>query len=380
MSLSMRLVGAEILRPEGLENGALSIDGGHIVDGAAGREIDLSGYRILPGIVDIHGDGFERHLAPRRGAMKDMAGGLIATEAELAANGVTTAVLAQFFSWEGGLRGPDFARAMLTALDAVKDEVVTDLLAQLRFEVLMLDDYDGFAAMAEEFDVRYVVFNDHVPHERLEAGKLPKRLTGTALKSGRSPEALLQLMKQLHARRDELPAAIEALTHRFAAQGITMGSHDDRSAREHAIWHERGTRIAEFPETLEAAEAARFAGDGIVMGAPNVMRGGSHNGNVSALELIALGQCDALASDYHYPSLRRATLFLIEAGLCDVASAWGLVSSGPARLLGLKDRGDLTVGKRADLVVLEPESGRLCATLSAGRFSYLAGNVAERFF
>lgn len=378
MSLTLTFEGAELLRRGGLTRAPLGLDGGRIAGALVGRAVDLSGYIVLPGIVDIHGDGFERHLAPRRGAMKDMAGGLVAAEAELAANGITTAVLAQFWSWEGGMRGPDFARSMLEALAGLRAGAVTDLRAQLRFETHMLDDHAAFEAAVARFGVDYVVFNDHLPHERLEKGQRPRRLSGTALKSGRSPEALLALMRALHDRRREVPDAVAALAARLAARGVRLGSHDDRSAEARADWRARGVAIAEFPETAEAAEAARAGGDGIVLGAPNVMRGGSHNGNVSAVELIAMGLCDALASDYHYPSLRRAALFLAEAGVCDLATAWGLVSDGPARLLGLTDRGRLEAGMRADMVVLEAGSNRLCATLSAGRFSYLSGALAER--
>ena len=378
MSLSLRFMGAEVLGPAGLARAPLAIDAGVVAEGAVGREVDLSGYMILPGIVDIHGDGFERHLAPRRGAMKDMEGGLVATEAELAANGITTAMLAQFWSWEGGLRGPEFARDMLGALGRVKGKVATDLRAQLRLETHMLDDYAAFEATVEAFGVDYVVFNDHLPHERLAAGKRPARLAGTALKSRRSPEALLALMQEMHGRRGEVPEAVAALAARLAARGVRLGSHDENTAADRAEWRARGARISEFPETAEAAEAARAGGDGIVLGAPNVMRGGSHKGNASAIELIAMGLCDALASDYHYPSLWRSALFLAEAGVCDLAAAWGLVSSGPARLLGLADRGALAPGMRADLVVLEAATKRLCATFAGGRVSYLSGDLAER--
>ena len=378
MSLSLRFMGAEVLGPAGLARAPLAIDAGVVAEGAVGREVDLSGYMILPGIVDIHGDGFERHLAPRRGAMKDMEGGLVATEAELAANGITTAMLAQFWSWEGGLRGPEFARDMLGALGRVKGKVATDLRAQLRLETHMLDDYAAFEATVEAFGVDYVVFNDHLPHDRLAAGKRPARLAGTALKSRRSPEALLALMQEMHGRRGEVPEAVAALAARLAARGVRLGSHDENTAADRAEWRARGARISEFPETAEAAEAARAGGDGIVLGAPNVMRGGSHKGNASAIELIAMGLCDALASDYHYPSLWRAALFLAEAGVCDLAAAWGLVSSGPARLLGLADRGALAPGMRADLVVLEAATKRLCATFAGGRVSYLSGDLAER--
>src|SRR6056297_4089134 len=137
----LRLEGARVLLPEGLSDTPLSLSSGRIVAGDVGRNVNLSGYLVLPGIVDIHGDAFEKHLAPRRGAMKDLDQGLIAAEAELAANGITTAVLAQFYSWEGGMRGPEFAGRVLAGLDDVRETLVTDLRAQLRFETPLLDAY-----------------------------------------------------------------------------------------------------------------------------------------------------------------------------------------------------------------------------------------------
>ena len=139
-----------------------------------------------------------------------------------------------------------------------------------------------------------------------------------------------------------------------------------------------GVHIAEFPETAEAAELAKSTGDAVIFGAPNVVRGGSHNGNVSAAEMVIMGQCDALASDYHYPSLRRAAFFLKDAGVCDLATAWGLISAGPARILGLTDRGRLTPEQRADLVVLDAKTRDVCATFSGGRVSFMRGEVASR--
>ncbi len=115
-----------------------------------------------------------------------------------------------------------------------------------------------------------------------------------------------------------------------------------------------------------------------MLGAPNLVRGGSHKGNVSALELVSMGLCDALASDYHYPSPRRAALMLARSGVLDFATAWALVSSGPAAVLGLADRGTLAPGLRADVVILDAED-RVAATLSGGRVSYMSGDVAERF-
>ena len=115
------------------------------------------------------------------------------------------------------------------------------------------------------------------------------------------------------------------------------------------------------------------------MGAPNVVRGGSHNGNLSALDVVMMGQCDALASDYHYPSPRRAALMLAESGAVDFATAWGLVSSGPAAVLGLTDRGILKPGMRADITVLDARTKRVAATIAGGKVTYMAGEVGARF-
>lgn len=377
MTLDLCFEGAEVLRPGGLERASLSIANGCITENG-GRAVDLSGFMILPGLVDIHGDGFERHLAPRRGAMRDIGEGLITAEAELAVNGVTTGILAQFYSWEGGMRSPDFAQNVLEGLGHVRNEVVTDLHAQLRFEVSMVDDYDTVAAFIAAHEIGYVVFNDHLPHAALAAGKRPKRLTGQALRIGRNPEKHLEMMQALFAEMWRVPEALARLTADLTAAGIAMGSHDDRSAEERDTWSARGVTIAEFPETIEAAEAARAGGDTIIMGAPNVVRGGSHNGNVSASDMVAMGLVDALASDYHYPSMRRAAFLLADAGVCDLAAAWHLVSKGPARILGLTDRGDLMTGQRADLLVLDRETRRVAATISGGRISYLSGIAAKR--
>ncbi|MGX0977757.1 alpha-D-ribose 1-methylphosphonate 5-triphosphate diphosphatase [Roseovarius sp. MBR-51] len=377
--LTVTLRGAQVLRPDGLEDGDLSLSDGLVTDAPEGREIDLSGYMVLPGLVDVHGDGFERHLAPRRGAMKDLAQGMIATEAELAANGITTAVLAQFYSWEGGMRGAEFADRVFDALGDVRGRVDTDLLAQLRFEMSLLEEYDAVLEMVARHGIGYVVFNDHLPHAALAAGKRPQGLTGQALRIGRNPEKHLEFIQGLHDRITEVGPALDRLSVALRAQSVRLGSHDDGTAEARRVARGRGMTIAEFPETLEAAEEARAGGDSVIMGAPNLVRGGSHKGNVSAVDLVAMGLVDALASDYHYPSLKRAAFFLADGGVCDLATAWRLVSRGPAEVLGLEDRGVLQAGLRADLVVIEPATRRVMATLAGGRVSYMAGEVARRF-
>ncbi|SFQ96378.1 alpha-D-ribose 1-methylphosphonate 5-triphosphate diphosphatase [Poseidonocella sedimentorum] len=375
----LHITRARVLRPEGWTDAPLGLAGGVLTAAAVGRAIDLSGYLVLPGIVDIHGDGFERHVARRRGAMMDMEEGLLSAAAELAVNGITTAMLAQFYSWEGGLRSPDFARAVIDAHARARAIAIPDLHLQLRVETHMLDDYPEILRLVRDHAIRQVVFNDHLPHDRLAAGRTIPRLTGTALKSRRSPEAHLALMQALHARRDEVPEAVSALARDLAGAGAIVGHHDAQRAEDVAFWARAGVSLAEFPETQAAAEAARAQGGAIVLGAPNVNRGGSHKGNASATELVGQGLCDALASDYHYPAPRRAVLQLAARGILPLEAAWPLISSGPAAILGFADRGRLAAGLRADLVVLDAATHQVAATISGGRLAYMAGEVAARF-
>lgn len=372
---SFTLVGAEILRAADLVPGPLAIDGGLLTTSSTGPRVDASGLIVLPGIVDLHGDGFERHLAPRRGALLDMGLGLASVEAELAANGITTAVLAQFYSWEGNLRGPEFASRMLQGLDAYP--AVTDMRPQLRYEIHMLDHDAAFLEMVDAHKVPYVVFNDHLPAKALAEGKRPPRLTGQALRARRNPDAHLKLLQDMWAARGQVPERLAALSAALLARGVQLGSHDDRTEPARADWRAMGVTISEFPETEEAARAATEAGDPVVLGAPNVLRGGSHAGNASALDLIGQGLCTALASDYYYPAPRRAALRLIEEGM-SWGQAWALVAENPAWVLGLTDRGRIEDGLRADLVMLSAETRQIEATVVGGKITFASPVFAQR--
>jgi alpha-D-ribose 1-methylphosphonate 5-triphosphate diphosphatase len=370
----LRFTGAQVLVEGGLTHSDLSITGG-LIGGEDGREVDATGYLILPGIVDLHGDGFEHHMAPRRGAQDDPAMGLRATEAELAANGITTAVLAQFFSWEGGMRGPDFAETLADAVALFDGH--TDLRVQLRLEIALSDQFDRVLALIERANIGYVVLNDHLNHSALAAGKRPPRLVGQALKSGRSPEAHEALLQRLHHAMPEAMAALGPLTQTLRARGVRLGSHDDATPENRAKFRALGADIAEFPETQATAQAARDAGEPVLMGAPNVVRGGSHDGKVRARDLIEAGLVDALVSDYHYPSLHRAAMKLWQEGI-PLPEAWGLVSDGPARVMGWRDRGRIAPGLRADLVVMEAANRRIEGVFSGGHITHLTGALAAR--
>lgn len=377
MSLDIRLVGADILRGETLCGDPLRVSDGLVRNDCAGREVDLSGYMICPAFVDIHGDGFERHLAPRRGVLKDLGQGLASADAELASNGIGTAVLAQFFSWEGGMRGTDFAKRFLKAHSVAA--MLTDTLVQLRFETHLLDEYAAFERLVADYSVPYVVFNDHLPHDALDKGKRPPRLTGQALKSGRSPEAHLELLQKLHGHSTEVTRALPELAARLSNLGVRIGAHDTETPEQVVRFNEMGAVIGEFPVTREAAQAHVELKAPVILGSPNVVRGGSHSGRLSASDLIADELCHALASDYHYPAMKQAVFRLVDDGVTNLGKAWSLVSSGPAGILGLSDRGTVAESLRADLVILNKQSRRIEGTMVAGQFTYLAGEAARRF-
>ncbi|MCR9087396.1 MAG: alpha-D-ribose 1-methylphosphonate 5-triphosphate diphosphatase [Rhodobacteraceae bacterium] len=380
MQRDLTFTGGQVLGAQCLAPADLSVRDGCFENGPEGpdgRTIDVSGLWLLPGIVDLHGDGFERHLAPRRGVMTDLAKGLESVEAELATCGITTGWLAQFWSWEGSMRGPGFATRLAEALTGSQSARRLDLRMQLRLESHMVEDGDAVRALIATHGIDYLVINDHLPHARLAEGRTPPRLTGSALKAGRSPEAHLAEMQYRAAQGPKVAGFVEALARDLAPQGVRLGTHDDPDAETRARHAAQGFDICEFPTTRAAAEAAHAEGAQVIMGAPNVLRGGSHGKGVAAEALIADGLVDALVSDYHYPSLVGAALALTDRGTLGFAEAWALISSRPAALLGLADRGQIVAGARADLVVFDPAGRRILGCFAAGRPAYLTGALAD---
>ena len=149
--------------------------------------------------------------------------------------------------------------------------------------------------------------------------------------------------------------SLERLAAIAVGTGIPLLSHDDMSPAMRDGFRIMGANIAEFPIDEATAQAAASASDHIVFGAPNVLRGGSHTGCPSAREMVARNLCTVLASDYYYPSLLHAPYMLDRLGIAPLAKAWELVSGGPARALGLADRGAIAEEKRADIVLVDPE-------------------------
>lgn len=374
----IRLTGAAVLRDGAFHDDALTLAEGCIAEGPA-ADVDLSGFLVLPGIVDLHGDGFERHLAPRPSAPFDTAEALSSAAAELAANGVTTAWLAQSWSWEGGFRSGDAAEALLAALDRVRERLLPDVRIQIRLETHVLPEHPRLLDAVRRHGIDYIVFNNHLPEAVELADGDPGHFAAWAAQHRRTPEEHMAYVRRAMEMDAEVPAALSRIAGALRALGVRLGSHDDATPETRAFYRGIGAEICEFPTTAVAAGAARSAGDPILMGAPNVVRGGSQSGNISAEALVADGLCDVLVSDYYYPALAQAAWRLADRGTMPLARAWEAVSTVPARVAGLDDRGRLVPGARADLVVVEPRTRRIEATVTGGRMAHLSGAAAARF-
>lgn len=375
----LRLVGADVLTAQGFAAGAVDVFDGRLAPCAGAQVVDLSGYWLLPGIIDLHGDGFERQLFPRPSAPFPIRDALAATDREAAAHGVTTAYLAQSWSWEGGMRSPDQAERVMQAVQDWRAHGLTDLRVQVRAETHLIDEVPRLIAAVKRFDVDYVVFNDHIDEGLSMQRRNPDGFANWARKAGLSPQELSSRIETAWARTREVPRALLALAEAFDRLGLTYGSHDDRDAETRELYRIIGARIAEFPTTRRAAAAARAGGDPVLMGAPNVVRGGSQAGNVSALDIVREGLCDGLVSDYHIPALILAVWKLVDDGVLPLARAWDLVSGGPARVMGMADRGRIAPGLRADLVAVNKATRAVEMTVTAGRLAHLSGGAAARF-
>lgn len=374
----LRLTGAHLLHHQTLEDGAITLSGGRLSDLPA-PEVDLSGYWLLPGIVDLHGDGFEHHIRPRPTAPFPPGSALRNCDAELAANGITTAWLAQSWSWEGGSRSAEAAEALMEAVARTVGQLLADIRVQVRFETHMFDDHDRLIAGLSRWQVDYLVFNNHLPEAVALADSHPDRFAQWAGYNGHTPEGLLAIVRAAQGRDPQVPDALRALALRLAQTGVRMGSHDDGTPELRAFYRSIGAPICEFPTTFAAAQAARAAGEPVLMGAPNVVRGGSQAGNVAAMALIEAGLCDALVSDYYYPALSQAVWAVADQRALSFGAAWALVSTAPARIMGLTDRGRLAPGLRADLAVMNPETRQIEGTIAGGRAALLSRDLAARF-
>ncbi len=374
----MILSKASVLTANGLVERNLAVEDGRIAgftDAGSGKDEgwDLRGAIVLPAIVDIHGDAFERQLQPRPGVDFPVALALAETERQLLANGIATAFHGVTFSWEPGLRGLDMWRALLAALDAGR--FACDMRVHLRWEAFNIDAAAEAAAAIRAGQVHLLAFNDHTPSI---VKKLGDAATAAkyAERAGMKVDAFRDVALAAAARSAEVDAARRVVSEAAREAGLPMASHDDATVADRAFFRALGAAICEFPMAEAVAIAARDAGEAVVMGSPNVVRGRSHLGWASAAAMAKRGLCNVLASDYYYPCLLAAPFKLAADGM-PLEQAWALVSANPAAAAHLADRGRIAPGLRADLIVVEVENGapRLVATIVGGALAWVAPGV-----
>lgn len=342
------------------------------------RTIRAEGLLVAPGLVDIHGDAFERQVQPRPGVdfRHDLA--LVDTDAQLLANGITTAFHGVTLSWEPGLRSEAAFRALVAARAALAGRLGAEHRLHLRLETFAMDQWPAAEAAIAAGAVHLLAFNDHTAEIARRAAD-PARAARYADRAKVTGPEVLALARAMLARGDEVEPFVRRAAKVAREAGLVLASHDDASPEMRARWRALGCTICEFPMTEATGLAARAAGEHVVMGCPNVVRGGSHLGWHSAEAMVRAGAADVLASDYYYPAMRHAAFALAARGVCALPAAWALVSTNPAAAVALADRGRIAPGLRADLVLLDdtaPGGVAVVATFVGGRIVWVSGRGA----
>lgn len=377
--MSIRFVNATTLRENELQNRSVAVEDGCISKGPH-PEVDLDGYYVLPGIIDLHGDAFERHIAPRPRAPFDIRSALRGVDVELAANGVTTAWMAHSWSWEGGRRSPEHAMKFASALRAYRKDARTNMRIQLRCETHTTETYDDLLKCLEDFKIDYVIFNNHLPEAQDIIAEDMDAFGAWAAQVGKTSDEHLAFVRAAEAQEAQVHDHLVRLSSAFDDMKIRYGSHDDATSDTREYYALLGAKICEFPTTVDAAKTAKQINNPVLMGAPNIVRGGSQSGNISAIDLVRADLCDALVSDYYYPALSQAAIQLWQTGELSFAKAWNLISKNPASIMGKASIGSIDYGMRADLVIMNKETMQIEATLCGGRIAYASGEAANRLF
>lgn len=364
MTNELILTNARIVLEDEVIEGTVVVRDGMIAAIDHGQSVhgeDFEGDYLIPGLVELHTDHLEAHYSPRPGVRWVKTAAIQAHDAQIASSGITTVFdcLRMGSDEDGGFELGEM-RSMADALaEAGRDgRLKAEHLIHLRCEVSSADVMDHFIEFEEDPQVRLVSLMDHAPGQR-QFQTMEQYTLYYKTKRGLSDEAFAHFV----ARRQEA-SAIYSKKHRdaiaaiCAGRGITVASHDDATIDHVEEAKGYGVRLAEFPTSMEAARASHENGMSVLMGAPNIVRGKSHSGNISARDLAENRILDVLSSDYVPLSLIHAPFVLAESenGL-PLTEAIALVTTTPARTVGLNDRGAIRQGLRADLVRIRHDAG-----------------------
>ncbi|MEM9762519.1 MAG: alpha-D-ribose 1-methylphosphonate 5-triphosphate diphosphatase [Pseudomonadota bacterium] len=366
---AVTLANARLVLADEVVTGSIRLEDGKIAGLDLGAGVppgaeDCEGQFVIPGLVELHTDNLERHLMPRPGVTWPGAAAVLSHDGELASAGITTvfdAVRVGSMRNAGGEAKKDYskyARGVVDHVNALAADGLTrvDHRVHLRAEVCsetVLEELDEFGV---EDRVSIVSIMDHTPGQRqfADLDKFRQYHQGKYRLSDAEMQAHIDFTHGLYARWGA--AHEEGIVARAAALGARLASHDDTTSEHVARSRELGVDFAEFPTTEVAAAACREAGIPVMMGAPNVLRGGSHSGNVAAMTLADAGLLDVLSSDYAPSALAMGMLHLGHR-LGDLPGAVATVTAAPAAAAGLEDRGRLSEGLRADVVRLAEHDG-----------------------
>ncbi|GAU80701.1 alpha-D-ribose 1-methylphosphonate 5-triphosphate diphosphatase [Bosea sp. BIWAKO-01] len=339
---------------------------------AGALRLDATGFLVLPGMVDCHGDAFERHIMPRPRVSFDIDLALRDADRAMLCCGITTAFHGVTWSWEPGLRGAGNARRLIDAIARLAPELGADTRFHLRHETFNLDAEAEIIEWLQAGRVGVLAFNDHTGGILKETTR-PDKVAKMVERTGLSHHDFMALAQNVHDRGDEVPESVARLAKISLAAGIPTLSHDDISPDMRRWYRALGVTVAEFPMDEATAREAVAHDEATVFGAPNVVRGGSHTGCPAAEDMVGKRLCTILASDYYYPALLLAPFMLARNGTASFSDAWRLVSQAPAAALGLADRGIIAPGMRADLVIVEDApQPRAVATIAGGKLVQLA--------
>jgi alpha-D-ribose 1-methylphosphonate 5-triphosphate diphosphatase len=359
MTNEIVLANARLILPGEVVQGSLHLRGGHIAGIDTGTSVppgavDCAGDYLSPGLIELHTDNLERHMTPRPGVDWPHRAAIVAHDREMAGAGITTVFdairVGSIVSDASRKRYGKYARQMANEIMGMRDAGALGIShhIHLRAEVCsetLTEEMDEFGP---DDRIGIVSLMDHTPGQR-QFRDLQKFEDYVCGKNGLRREDFGDYIDFLYALRDRLGPAHEAAAVAAAGRyGATLASHDDTTAEQVATSSGYGIQVAEFPTTVAAAQACRAHGIAVIMGAPNLVRGGSHSGNVAAEQLAGIDLVDILSSDY-VPAALLLGAVQLGALWGDMARAICTVTSAPARAVGMADRGRLAAGLRADI-------------------------------
>lgn len=370
----IRLTGALALRDGALQPRTVGLAGGRIVSGPF-PEIDLSGYFVLPGIVDLYHSGAAHPIGP--GSTRNCA--MTQLDQEAASHGVTTRCVSVPWSWERPDAAPQAAREVARLWDSHRPHRLTDLHLQLRTDPHMVDTADDLLGLVRDFGVSQVLFRDMAGTAKDLRLRDASGFAQWCWSQGSTPEHLDAALDDVLAASGRVPRHLCRLAEQLDEIGVAYGSIGDRTAEAREHLSMIGARLCVDPETAQVASVARAVGDPVLLSANGVLRSGSLGQKFDPVDLLRRGHCEALVSGTRSASPLQAAFHLVDLGVMSLAEAWRLVSEIPARVLRRPDRGEIALGRRADLTVVNAETRSVEATICNGRLSFLSGEAARRF-